>query len=160
MAAVLQIRARMWSVALLAAAALLSEGCGGFLLRRAAVDDAKRARTPGHRAAERGVEALTAGNHERASRAFTEALSLDPENSKLHLLNGLAHHAGYLAGARARGPLAETAYRVALVQDSGSWRAAYQLGLLYLDMRHYAAAQATLAQAANIVSDQPGVFHA
>lgn len=135
---------------------LVSTGCAGTAF---VTPDGGRP-APARRLAERGVDALAAGDHARATESFNHALKLDAENPTLHLLNGLSHHTAYRAGARGRGEMAETGYLVALKQDPSSWHAAYQLGVLYLDMRRYTAAQSRLAQAARIAEDDADVYYA
>jgi Tfp pilus assembly protein PilF len=142
---------------------VLATGCtDSLILGRGAPDSAPAAasRRAVRRTVERGIDALAAGDHARASLAFNRALKLDPENSNLHLLNGLAYHAAFLAGSPGKATMAETGYLVALRQDGGNWRAAHQLGLLYLDLRQYPAAQARLAEAVRNVDDNADVYHA
>lgn len=106
--------------------------------------------SPAYKEAVAGMGALTAGDADTASRHFNRALKAEPDSSPLHMLNGLAYHAGSAHGARARMELAETGYLLALQFDPTNDRAAYLLGLLYLEMRRFQAAQAQLLRAVRL----------
>lgn len=105
------------------------------------------AATPMQKEAVAGMEALAAGDGERASRHFNRALQAEPDSSPLHMLNGLAYHLAFARGVRARMEMAETGYLLALQFDPTNDRAAYFLGLLYLESRRFQAAQAQLLRA-------------
>ncbi|MBI2317735.1 MAG: tetratricopeptide repeat protein [Betaproteobacteria bacterium] len=112
------------------------------------------------RAVRDGVQALLVGDSRLAAKAFSRALKLDPENSRLHLLNALAYHLGYAQGAHANRDLAETGYLVALRFDPNNVVAAQMLGQLYLDSGRYQEARRWIGRSLLLGESSARVYHA
>lgn len=113
------------------------------------VDEAP-AGSPGLALANSGAVSFAEGRFEQSSKQFNQALQIQPENANLHLLNALAYHEQWRAGALASPDLAEAGYLMALKLDTGSALAAAQLGLLYLQAHRYGPASAAFAQAVSL----------
>ncbi len=110
--------------------------------------------------ANQGLDEVRAGRYRDASRSFNAALKFEPENAHLHFLNGLSYHLLYTQGHQANRELAETAYTLALRFAPDHALAAYYLGLIHLDGRQYAKAQASFAHALLLERDDPSVLQA
>lgn len=91
--------------------------------------------------------------------AVYRELAQKPDNALLNFLSGLAYERTAVASSENR-ELARVAYRMALRQDNGFWRAAYQLGLMALEDRDAASAQHYLILAALNAPREPRVFRA
>jgi tetratricopeptide (TPR) repeat protein len=98
--------------------------------------------------ANEGVVALRAGDYEKASAHFNQALKLDTRNSRLHFLNAFVYHVRADAGNEPMYPLAANGYEIALRFKPDNWLAHYLYGRLLFSVRDYAAAQMHLAEAA------------
>lgn len=86
-------------------------------------------------------------------------LSRQPDNPAFNFLKAAAYERS--AGSSSEGKeLAKVGYLMALREDSGFWRAAYQLGLLALDERDADGATTYLLQAAYAAPREPRVFFA
>lgn len=110
--------------------------------------------------ANQGLAEVRAGRFRDASRSFNAALKFEPENAHLHFLNGFSYHLLYSQGHQANRELAETAYTLALRFAPDHALAAYYLGLIHLDGRQYAKAQASFAHALLLERDDPTVLQA
>lgn len=110
--------------------------------------------------ASKGLHELRAGSYGDASRYFNTALKYEPENAHLHFLNGFSYHLLYTQGHHANRDLAETAYNLALRLEPNHALSAYYLGLLHLDARQYAKAQAAFAHALLLERDDPSLLQA
>ena len=91
--------------------------------------------------------------------AISRELSDHPDDSVLNFLTGLAYEGTTTNSSEAR-QLARVGYLMALRQDDGFWRAAYQLGLMALEDRDPRAAQRFLLMAATKAPAEPRVYHA
>lgn len=91
--------------------------------------------------------------------AVTRVLSRKPDDPLLNFLNGLAYEGSAAASSETR-ELARVGYAMALRQDPGFWRAAYQLGLMSLDDRDSAAAESYLLEAARNAPYEPRIYEA
>lgn len=95
-----------------------------------------------------GVELLLKGELDKAQAVFNTALKFDFNNAKLHFLNALAYHQGYVRGEADNFSLARAGYRTALLQDPSMEGIAYlQLGRLFIDAKDHAAAKQAFAMA-------------
>ena len=90
---------------------------------------------------------------------LTQELSRHPDDPSLNFLSGLAYENSATSSTEAR-ELARVGYRMALRQDSGFWRASYQLGLMALEERNPFAAQRYLLAAAQTAPHERRVFSA
>lgn len=114
-------------------------------------------RSPLQQRADQGIALLAAGQAKQASAQFNQALARAPADANLHFLNGLSYRQlGYENGQDAS-ELAETGYRLALEFDADHWLAAWHLGLLQVEQRHYAEARQTLAKAARLRPRNPDI---
>lgn len=105
-----------------------------------------------------GLAAIRAGRYNEASRFFNTALKFEPENAHLHFLNGLSYHLMLAQGHQPNRELAETAYTLALRLAPDHALSAYYLGLIHIDGRQYAKAQAAFAHALLLERDDPDVL--
>lgn len=94
-----------------------------------------------------GISSLEEGNYAAASKAFGMALKFDPQKAGLHLLNALSYHLAAEAGDSSQYEMSEVGYKVALQFDSGSYMAAYHLGIIKMYQRRYREAQDNFAYA-------------
>lgn len=142
------VRGPVAAAVLLLAASCASQGPAppladaGLEARLAGAVDRPVAR--GH--VQEGLRLLSAGDSSGAARAFGQALKLEPENPKLHVLGAIAYHLRYLQGGPADRDLAETGYLVALHLDPNNVAAATMLGQLYLESGRHRDAQRWLAR--------------
>ncbi len=109
--------------------------------------------------AAQGIKALDERDFRKASDIFNLAVKTDISNSQLHLLNALAYHERALGGESALIPLAEQGYEQAVQFDSTNWVARYYRGLIFLDQRNYARAQASFAEAALYSDSDPDLLY-
>lgn len=110
--------------------------------------------------AQQGLERIRSGEYSEASRFFNAALKFEPDNADLHFLNGLSYHLLYAQGHQPNRELADTAYNMALKLAPDHAPSAYQLGMLHMDARQYAKAQAAFAHALLLERDDPAVLRA
>lgn len=110
--------------------------------------------------ARQGLEKIRSGEYSEASRFFNAALKFEPDNADLHFLNGLSYHLLYAQGHQPNRELADTAYNMALKLAPDHAPSAYQLGMLHMDARQYAKAQAAFAHALLLERDDPAVLRA
>lgn len=94
-----------------------------------------------------GIAAIDGRDYGAATGKFGRALKLDPGNSTLHFLNGLAYHLRAQSGDTRHLSYAKVGYELALKFDVGNYRAAYQLGRLHYRERRYEKAQDAFAYA-------------
>lgn len=111
------------------------------------------------RAMRDGVQALLSSDSARATKAFSRALKLDPENPQLHLLNAIAYHLGYSQGVHVNRDLAETGYLVALRLDPNNVTAAEMLGQLYLDSNRFNDARRWIGRSLLLGQSSARVYH-
>ena len=107
-------------------------------------------RTPLQKSAEKGLALLAQGQSKEANAQFNQALAHAPSDANLHFLNGLSYQQLDYQNGKDNSSLAETGYRLALEFDPDHWLAAWHLGLVQLDQRHYAEARQTLGKAAQL----------
>jgi len=112
-----------------------------------------------HLLAKQGIAALESGDLAAASRMVNTALQRQITDSRLQLLNGFVYHQMAERGDQSKLPLAEQGYNLVIRFDPTNWQAHYQLGLLNLDRRDFAAAQSNLAEAAFYKPDDPDVLY-
>lgn len=91
--------------------------------------------------------------------AISRALSDHPDDTVLNFLSGLAYEGNTTNSSEAR-QLARVGYIMALRQDDGFWRAAYQLGLMALEDRDPRAAQRFLLMATTSAPAEMRVYRA
>lgn len=91
--------------------------------------------------------------------AISRELSDHPDDPVLNFLSGLAYEATTANSSEAR-QLARVGYLMALRQDDGFWRAAYQLGLMALEDRDPRAAQRFLLMAAASAPSEVRIYRA
>src|SRR5471032_1672634 len=118
-----------------------------------------RLSTPTRKLTADGIKALDDRDYDMASNIFNLAVKTDITNSQLHLLNAYAYHQRARNGESALFPLAEQGYGQAVQFDQSNWVAKYYRGLLYLDQREYARAQASLADAALSSPNDPDLLY-
>jgi len=84
-----------------------------------------------------GVIYLREGNYEDAQKVFSAAIKVNPNNSTIHVLNGISYHLEYMNGAPDSKPLAETAYGLANTLDKLDPLPLIQLGRLHMEAGDY-----------------------
>lgn len=84
-----------------------------------------------------GVVYLREGNYEDAQKVFSAAIKVNPNNSTIHVLNGISYHLEFINGAPDSKPLAETAYGLAMTLDKLDPLPLIQLGRLHMDSGDY-----------------------
>jgi hypothetical protein len=89
--------------------------------------------------------------------AISRELSDHPDDTVLNFLSGLAYEQTTTNSSEAR-QLARVGYLMALRQDDGFWRAAYQLGLMALEDRDPQSAQRFLLMAATKAPAEARVY--
>lgn len=94
-----------------------------------------------------GIEYLLDNDYKKASQAFNGVLRLDPQNSYIQFLNGLAYHLMAEAGDSSQYEYAKIGYELALKFNGNNWPAAQQLARLFLKTKNYLMAQDYFAQA-------------
>lgn len=109
--------------------------------------------------AEQGIRNLANGELVNANQKFNQALMFQPANSNLQWLNGVAYHLRALQGEYAQFEMAREAYSLSIRFDPSNWMAHYQLGLLYLDMNDYGAAQNAFAEVLLFRPDDPDLLY-
>lgn len=124
----------------------------------ASLPDSKQFNVTRKLAAE-GIRNLEAGELEKASKLFNMALELEPTNPNVQLLNGLTYHLIGLRGDSASLDLAKEGYQIAIQYDPSNWIGHYQLGLLHMDRRNYAAAKERFAEALLVKPDNPELLY-
>lgn len=103
--------------------------------------------TEPRRLAAQGVKALDEGNLEDALKSFNQALRLKMTDSTLNFLAGLTYHLMGVKGDISKFTLAEEGYKLAIKFDNSNWYAYFQSGLLAMDQRNFALAQARFSEA-------------
>jgi tetratricopeptide (TPR) repeat protein len=91
------------------------------------------------------VSFLASGEIDQASGRINKALKLDPENSNLHLINGIIYQYMAETGDKSRYSQAEIGYKLSLKNNPSNYWANYLLGLVYFETRDYDSAQQTLS---------------
>jgi len=94
----------------------------------------------------KGVELMLAGDTEKASIVFNEALLHDPSNSGLHLLNAMNYHIEAKRGDITKYSMAEAGYLQAIKHDSHNVHAFMQLGRVMYETKKYHQAQEEFSQ--------------
>ena len=87
-----------------------------------------------------GVVYLRDGNYDDAQKVFSAAIKVNPNNSTIHLLNGLSYHLEYMNGSPDSKALAETAYGLANSLDKLDPLPLVQLGRLHMQSGEYSQA--------------------
>lgn len=87
-----------------------------------------------------GVIYLREGNYENAQKVFSAAIKVNPNNSTIHLLNGISYHLEFINGSPDSKALAETAYGLANTLDKSDPLPLIQLGRLHMSSGSYARA--------------------
>ncbi|MCB1615157.1 MAG: tetratricopeptide repeat protein [Pseudomonadales bacterium] len=113
----------------------------------------EQARSVHEIAVHRGLVALQQGELDKASDAFNRALSLNPRESRYHLLNALTYHLQGSQGDSAAFDLAREGYQLAIQFDPSSWLAHYLKGRLHIELQEYAQAKQSLAEAVALNAD-------
>ncbi|MBC8339745.1 MAG: hypothetical protein ISR51_08120 [Rhodospirillales bacterium] len=93
------------------------------------------------------VKALEEGRLKDAGAGFNRALKFDPQNARLHFLNGLVYHLRAERGDAGQYEMAEVGYRLALQFDPGDAPAARQIGHLKFRQQRFREAQNAFAYA-------------
>ena len=75
-----------------------------------------------------------------ANKNFERALKYEPQNSYLHMLNGLAHQLRDEAGDPESYKLDEVAYQLAARMDPGDSRVPYLAGIMYFKQQQFVRA--------------------
>jgi general secretion pathway protein D len=88
-----------------------------------------------------GIVALQANNLSRAAELFQEGLRSHPSDGALHFLNATTYHLQSFTGDAKKLDFAKSGYRTALKFDESNYWAAYLLGHVNFEQRHYAEAQ-------------------
>jgi len=104
------------------------------------------------------INLLAQNDLQRASKKCNQALSLNIQDTRLQLLNGLVYHLQFLDGDSEKAALAEQGYNLALQFDPTNWSAHYFMGLLALDQRKYGAAKDAFSAALLFEPDDPEVL--
>jgi len=84
-----------------------------------------------------GVVYLREGNYQDAQKVFSAAIKVNPNNSTIHILNGISYHLEYLNGSPDSKALAETAYGLANTLDKLDPLPLIQLGRLHMESADY-----------------------
>jgi len=112
-----------------------------------------------HELVKQGIEYLREGDYERAQKVFSAAVKVSPNNSTLHLLNGITYHLEYLNNTPDSKELAETAYSLAASLDRSDTLPLIQLGRLHIDSSEYSkASRDFIAAYAISPSNQDSLF--
>ena len=112
-----------------------------------------------HELVKQGIEYLREGDYERAQKVFSAAVKVSPNNSTLHLLNGITYHLEYLNNIPDSKELAETAYALAASLDRSDTLPFIQLGRLHIDSGEYSkASKDFIAAYAISPSNQDALF--
>ncbi len=106
-----------------------------------------------------GIKALDERKFKRANDLFNLALKTDLSNSYLHFLNAIAYHYRGIEGESNLLTLAEQGYELAVQFDGSNFTARYYRGLLHLDKREYAQAQAQLMEASLYAGDDAELLY-
>jgi len=93
-----------------------------------------------HELVKQGVAYLREGDYEKAQVVFSAAVKVAPNNSIVHILNGISYHLQYLNNSPDSKGLAETAYGIANSLDKTDPLPLIQLGRLHLDSGEYSRA--------------------
>jgi tetratricopeptide (TPR) repeat protein len=91
--------------------------------------------------------ALRTGRYADAEQQVNRLLARDPDNARLHLLNGFVYYLQFRAGERSAAALAEAGFLLARRLDPSLPTPGYWLGTLYLDLHQYEAARAEMLAA-------------
>lgn len=84
-----------------------------------------------------GIVYLREGNYEDAQKVFSAAIKVNPNNSTIHVLNGISYHLEFINGAPDSKALAETAYGLAGALDKLDPLPMIQMGRLHMDAGDY-----------------------
>ena len=84
-----------------------------------------------------GVIYLREGNYEDAQKVFSAAIKVNPNNSTIHVLNGISYHLEYMNGSPDSKALAETAYGLANTLDKLDPLPLVQMGRLHTEAGDY-----------------------
>lgn len=102
-----------------------------------------------------GIVYLREGNYEDAQKVFSAAIKVNPNNSTIHVLNGISYHLEFINGAPDSKALAETAYGLAGTLDKLDPLPMVQMGRLHMDAGdHQQAAKDFIAAYALSPHDQ------
>ena len=100
-----------------------------------------------HELVKQGVVYLREGNYEKAQVVFSAAVKVAPNNSIVHILNGISYHLQYLNNSPDSKSLAETAYGIANSMDKTDPLPLIQLGRLHIDSGEYSRASTDFVSA-------------
>lgn len=87
-----------------------------------------------------GVIYLRNGNYDDAQKVFSAAIKVNPQNSTIHVLNGISYHLEYINGSPDSRALAETAYSLANTLDKSDSLPLIQLGRLHMGSGNFSQA--------------------
>ncbi len=108
-----------------------------------------------HELVKQGIAYLREGNYEKAQVVFSAAVKVAPNNSIVHILNGISYHLQYLNNSPDSKALAETAYGIANSMDKTDPLPLIQLGRLHIDAGEYSRASMDFVSAYSLSpSDQ------
>ena len=108
-----------------------------------------------HELVKQGIAYLREGNYEKAQVVFSAAVKVAPNNSIVHILNGISYHLQYLNNSPDSKTLAETAYGIANSMDKTDPLPLIQLGRLHIDAGEYSRASMDFVSAYSLSpSDQ------
>ena len=100
-----------------------------------------------HELVKQGIAYLREGNYEKAQVVFSAAVKVAPNNSIVHILNGISYHLQYLNNSPDSKGLAETAYGIANSMDKTDPLPLIQLGRLHIDSGEYSRASVDFVSA-------------
>lgn len=103
------------------------------------------------------LQKLGEGQTKDAELQVNQLLAKDPENARLHMLNGLVYYRQFLDGDRSRADHAETGFLLARQFDPGLSQANYLLGMLYMDLNRSDKARIRLLEAATSLRGSPEI---
>lgn len=108
----------------------------------------------------KSIRSALDGNLPEAGNLINKALSIEPEDSSLHLWNAIIYHLKWLKGDPSKYKLAESGYLMALKFDPNNLKAALRLSLLYFHNKRYLPAVKALALAAQLDRENPEIYAA
>ena len=103
----------------------------------------------------KGLLALAGRDYLKANKNFQRALKFEPQNSSLHMLNGLSHQLRAEAGDPEQFKMAEVGYGLAARMDPGDSKLPYFMGVIQFKQQRYRLAQEHFASAVALDPKKP-----
>ena len=103
----------------------------------------------------KGLLALAGKDYLEANKNFQRALKFEPQNSSLHMLNGLSHQLRAEAGDPEQFKMAEVGYGLAARMDPGDSKLPYFMGVIQFKQQRYRLAQEHFASAVALDPKKP-----